>query len=214
MALVDRLDHLVFRDFLRACLDHDDLGGGGCNGQLKIALIPLLLGRVYDELTVDQAHLGHGAGAVKGDIGDAGCDGGAEHGYQLRSALRVYAHDKVVERDIIAVILREERAHGTVDDSCRKNSILTGLSLSLIESAGHLADGIILLFKIDGKREEINAFTGFLGCGGSTQNSGITIMHECRAVCLGCYSADVNTQCPAGDLHGKSFSFLHGNSFR
>ena len=68
VALVDGLDHLLFLYFLRAGFNHDHLGGRGSDSKLKVTLIPLLLGRVDDELAVDQSHLRHGAGTVKGDI--------------------------------------------------------------------------------------------------------------------------------------------------
>mgnify|MGYP002894997965 CR=1 FL=1 len=58
-------------------------------------------------LAVDEAHLGGGAGTVKGDIGNAGGNRCAKHRGQLRTALRIYRHYHVVDRHVVAVILRE-----------------------------------------------------------------------------------------------------------
>ena len=162
MCLVDRLDHLVLRHFIGTGFDHDDLLTGGSNRQHKVGYGLLLIGRIDDELTVNHADLSHGARTCKRNIGNAGCNGRAEHGCQLRAGILVNAQNEIVQCDIISVILREKRTHRTVNDTCGENRILAGLALSLVKASRDLSYGIHLLFKINAEREEVDALSRFI----------------------------------------------------
>ena len=148
MGLVDGLDHPRLRHLIGSGLDHDDLLPGGGHGQVQIALLPLLLGRIDYKFAIHQAHLGHGAGAVKGDVRNAGGDGSSQHGHNLRAACGIHAHDHVVQGHVIAVILGEQGTHGPVDDAAGEHGVLAGLSLPLVEAAGNLPHGVHLLLEL------------------------------------------------------------------
>ena len=72
MCLIDRLDHLCLRNLIGTGLDHNNLLTGRSNSQLKIAFLPLLLGRIHNEFTIDQTHLCHCTWSVKWNIRNAG----------------------------------------------------------------------------------------------------------------------------------------------
>jgi len=162
MCHVDGFDHFSFRDFIGSGFDHDDLFTGGRHCQVQIAVLPLLLGRIENEFSVNQAYLCHCAGSGKRNVGNAGCDSGTKHSHQLGAAGRIYGKHQVIQGYIISVILREQRAHGTVDNTARQNGVLAGLSLSFIEASGNLSYGIQLFFIFNAQREEINSFSGLL----------------------------------------------------
>ena len=107
MTLVNRLDHLILRNLIRSRLDHDDLLRGRCNRELQVAGIPYLLGRVHDKLTVYHTHLCRRARTCKRDIGNRRYQRRTDHCHDLRTALCVYGHHHIVDRHIVAVILRE-----------------------------------------------------------------------------------------------------------
>ena len=107
MRLVNRLNHLCFRHLVCTCLDHDNLFSGGCNSQIQIPALPLLLGRVHNQLSIYQAHLGHGTGTIKRNIGNTGSDCGTDHCHQFRTALGINTHYHIIQSNIITVILRE-----------------------------------------------------------------------------------------------------------
>ena len=208
MSQVDRFDHLLFRNLIGSGLDHDHLLRGGSNSQIQIPVFPLFLGRIDDEFTVNHSHLGHGAGTVKRNIRNACGDCGTDHGNQLRPACRVHGHHQVIQGHIIAVILREQRAHGTVDDTACKNRVLAGLSLSLVKAAGNLSHGIHLFFIFYAEGEEINTLPRLLACGCGGQHGGIPIVHESRSIRLCGYSADIHAQRASGELDGKCLVHL------
>ena len=142
MTCKNGFDHLCLRHFVGACLDHDHFLTGRCNGQMQIGQFVLRIAGIEYKLTVDHAHLTHGAGAVKRDVRDCSCNGRAKHGNNLRCALRIYRHDQIVQCHVITIILREQRTHGTVDDTGCQDRMLGCLALSLVETSGDLSRSV------------------------------------------------------------------------
>ena len=68
MCFIDRLQHSVFRHFIRTRLYHHHFLCRRSNRHLQIAFIPLLLGRIHDQLSVHHSHLRHCTGSVERDI--------------------------------------------------------------------------------------------------------------------------------------------------
>ena len=145
VSLVDSLDHLCLGNLVSSCLDHDDFFSGGCYGQLQVGYLIVCLTRVYDELSVDHADLCHGAGTCERNIRDRRCNSGAQHCCQLRAAGGIYGKNQVVQGYVVPVILREQRTHGTVDNTGCKDGVLGSLTLTLVEASRDLAYGIQLL---------------------------------------------------------------------
>ena len=157
MALVNCLDHLLLRNHIGSGLDHDNLGGGRSYGKLKISIVPILLGWIHNKLSVLHTHLGHGTGTIEGNIGNSGSKCSSDHGYQLRTALRVYRHNHIVQSNVIAVILRKQRSHGTVNHAGGKNGILRSLPLTLVKTSRNFANGIHFLLELNTEGEEIDS---------------------------------------------------------
>ena len=201
VSLVDSFDHGSLRNLISTCFDHDHFLSGRSNGQVQIALLPLLLAGIDDELAIDHAYLGHSAGTIKRNIRNAGSDSSTDHCYQLGTTLGIYAHYHVVQGYVVTVILGEQGTHRSVDDTAGQNSVLACLALSLIEAAGDLTHSVHFLFVLYTQREEIDTVSGLLGSGCGTENSGITIVHECTSVCLLTYTVDINHQRSACKIH-------------
>ncbi len=201
ICLIDVVDHVAFRHLIGTGLDHHDLVSCRSDGQAKISVVPLLLRGVDDDTAVDKANLGRDAGARKRDIGDVGCKGCTHHRDELRTAGRIHGHDHALEGDIIAHVLRKQRAHRAVDDTARQNRVLGCLALALVEAAGHLADRIVLLGIFHGEREEVHAVSGLSCLGCRAQNGRIPVVHERAAVCLLADASDINGERSARQFH-------------
>ena len=197
---VDAADHFFIGDLVGACLDHHDLVFSGSNSQLKVALVPLLLGRIDDDFAVYHADLGHGDGAVEGDIGNLGGQSGAVHGDELRSAGGLDTHDQALEGDVIAHVLGEQGAHGTVDDTAGQDRVLAGSSLALVKAAGELAYCIEFLGVLHAEREKVDPVAGFLRSRGGTENCCVAVVHERAAAGLLADAVDVDAQCTSADF--------------
>ena len=165
---VNIADHILFRDLIGAGFDHDHLISGRSDGQAQIAEVPLLLAGVDDHFAVHKADLGRCAGAVERNIGNCSCQRRADHSDHFGSALRVHTHDHTFKSDVISHILREKRAHGSIDNAACEDRVLAGLAFSLVESAGHLADRVILLAVLNAEREEVNSISGRRRCSRGT----------------------------------------------
>ena len=77
MGELERLDELLFRQFVRRAFDHDDVVLGADVNQIEIALLALGVRRVGDELAV-HATDAHGADrAGERNVGNAERGGGA-----------------------------------------------------------------------------------------------------------------------------------------
>ncbi len=201
VSLIDGLDHLLLRNLIGAGLNHDDFLPGGSHCQSQIPVFPLLLGRVYHELPIHKPHLGHGTGTVKRNVRNAGSHRRPQHCHQFRTAGRVHAHNHIVQRDIIAVILGKKRTHGPVNDAACEHCVLTGLALPFVKATGNLAHRVHLLFVFHAQREKVDPFPGLVRRGGGAQNHRISIAHKSAAVGLLSHPVDINLQGAPRQFH-------------
>ena len=178
----DGVEHDVFGDLVTAGLDHGDQVLSGGNSQLEVGDSSLLEGRVDDDLAVDEADLDRGDGAVPRDVGDGDGGGDTDGGSNFRGAVRVHAHDRGDDGAVIAQVFREQRTDGTVDAAGRKDRLFRRSALSSLEGAGDAADGVHLLLEVDGKREEVDAFPGFVGCGHGAEHDRFAVACENSSV--------------------------------
>ena len=142
VCLKNSIGHLLLRDLIGTGLDHDHLFPGRCNSQSHVGNLLLICCGVDDKLSVHKTYLCGCAWSGKGDIGNTGRNGGTQHSGQFRAAVRINGHYDIIQRNIIAVILWEQRAHGAVDHTACKDSVLRCLSLSLVKSSRDLSYGI------------------------------------------------------------------------
>ena len=201
ITFVNCFNHLFIGEFIGTRLDHDDFFSCGCNSERKLGFLLELIARIDDKLSVDKPQLSHSARTVERNVGDAGRESGAEHSDNFRITLRINRHYKVVKGHIIAVVLREQRAHRSVNDTACQHSMCAGLAFTLVETARDLTDCIHLLFKFYRQREEIDAVTRCLGSRSCGQHDCVTVMHEAASVCLFADTSDIDRQCSASEFH-------------
>ena len=209
MSGIDSFDHLIIRDQVTSALDHDDLITGRCNSKLHIAFIPILHGRVDDELAISHTNLSHSTRAIERNIRDTGCHSGTDHSYKLRTALRVYGHYHIIKGYVISIILGEKRTHRTIDNTCGKHGIIGSLTFSLLETTGHSADGVELLFIFNRQREEVDTFSRLVRSCCSTKQRGVTILNKNCAVCLCCDLTNLNLKRSSGKVHFECLNHIH-----
>ena len=213
--LENRINHDLFRNFLRARFNHDYFFCRARDRKLKIGNFLFRVGRIDDKLAVNQTDLRHRTGTVKRNIRDGDRECGAEHGRELGRAIRIYAHHKILERHIVPVILRKQRTHRAVNDAVCQNRIFGGLALTLHEAAGNLADGILTLIVFDGKRKEVDALSRLFRSGCRGEHNGIAVVHQHSAVRLCAHSSDFCRQGSAGKFHAialKLFAHVFSSS--
>jgi len=179
----DAVKHHFVGNTLRSGFDHGDTAGGGSHGDGHFALATLLGTRVDDVFAV---HISDGNAADRAsprNIGNRKRDGGADHGGDLRRAVGIDRHHGAHHGHVVAHILGEQRADRAVDHAGSKDRLIGRAAFSALERARDLAHGIELLFKIDGKREEIHTLARFLAGGNGNVHDSIAVTDKGRSVC-------------------------------
>ena len=174
----DGIEHGVVVNLVGAGLDHSHQIGSGGDGHVHLGALLLLSGGVDDELAVNQTHDNAGDGAIPGDVGDSDSGGSTDHSHGLGLAIGVNAHHGADQSHIVAHILGEQGADGTVDHTRGQNGLLAGAGLTALEGAGNLTHGVHLLLIVHGHGEEIHALTGLCGSGDGAQHDGLAIAHQ------------------------------------
>ena len=208
-ALHDGFQHGIVIHLIGASLDHADLFGGTGHGELKIALLALLGIGGEDDLAIYQADIDTSNGPIPRNIGDGQCHGSTDHTSDFRHTVGINGENGHHNGNIVAHILGEQRTDGTIYHAAGKHGLIAGAAFPLQEGAGDLAHGIQLLFKIDGKRQEIDAVTGLCGSGGIDQYGGLAIADQHRAASLAAHLASFK-----GHLASGKFGFKYAEVFK
>ena len=178
----DGLHHGLLVDLVGAGLDHNDLLLAGSQGQGQVAVLALLLGGVQHDLAVHQTDGHTGDGAAPGNIRHGDDQRGTVHAGYFSGAIGIQAHDGHGHADIVAHILGEQRADGTVDHAGGQDGMLTRAALTAHKAAGNTAGGVQLFLKLHAQGEEINAVTGLVAHGDVAQHAGLAVADHGAAV--------------------------------
>ena len=146
MCHIDCLEHLVLRHLIRTSLDHNYFLLSRSYCKLQVTVFPLLLARVYNKCPFNQPDLCCCTRTVKRNIRKCCSDRGTKHCSQFRTAFRIYGHYHIVKCDIIAIVLREQRTHRTVNHARCQNCILTRLAFPLIKTTWNLSYRVQFFF--------------------------------------------------------------------
>ena len=172
------VEHGIVVNLVGAGLNHSHQIGGGGDGDVHLGALLLLGGGVDDELAVHQTNHDTGDGAVPGDVGNSNSGRGTDHSHGLGLAIGVNAHHGADQSHIVAHILGEQGADGTVNHTRSQDRLLAGAGLTALEGAGNLTHGVHLLLIVHGHGEEIHALTGLSGSGNGAQHDGLAIAHQ------------------------------------
>ena len=180
----DRLEHHFFGNFLRAGFHHHHGVLGARHGEGQFAGRALFVVRVDDELAIDQADVDRAGGPGKGNIRNAQRGGGANHGRDFRRVVGVHGHGDRHHLHVVAHAFGEQGAQRTVDQAAGEDRLFGRPAFALDETAGNLADGIQLLFKIHAQREKVDAIARLVRRGSGHEQHRIAIADEGRAIRL------------------------------
>ena len=116
---LERLDELIFRQFVGGAFEHDDVVLSADIDQIEIALLPLGMGRVGDKLAVDTTDAHGPDRAIKRNIGNAERGRGAIDRENIGIIFPIGAEQ---DRDDLRVvkIARRERAAEAAGRSCAR----------------------------------------------------------------------------------------------
>ena len=114
----------------------------------------------------------------------------------------IHGHDGAHDGHVVAEIIGEQGADGTVDDAGGQDALLAGATLAAVEAAGDAAHGIHLLLEVHGQGEEVDAVPGTGRGGDAAQHAGVAIAHHDGGVGQLSQLAHLQRQGTAGQIHG------------
>jgi hypothetical protein len=129
VAALERLDHLVFRHFLRARLDHHDAVLGAGDDEVERAALPLLEGRVDDEVAVGEADADAGERAALRNARQRQRRRGAGDREHVGIVVGVGRDDERDDLRLVAPAVGEERADRAIDQAAREHFLFGRLAL-------------------------------------------------------------------------------------
>ena len=124
----------------------------------SLRLEALGVGRVDDELAIDDADADRADGAVERNVRERERAAGAVDAEDVGIVFLVGRVDERDDLRLVAEGLREERADGTIDLAGGQDFLLAGPAFALDEAAGDASAGVGVLAVFDGEREEVDAF--------------------------------------------------------
>ena len=202
MAGEDRAEHVRLADLLGAGLDHQHGLVGARHGQVQLRHLALRKVRVDDNLAINQAHGDARNRAAPRDVAHGDGRRGADHRGDIRRHILLDGEDGGHDLHVVAHALVEQRAQRAVDQAGGQRRLLGGTALALDESAGDLAHGVHLLFKIHAQREEVLALARLLGSRHIDHHDRVAETNDDRAVRLTAVLAKLQRKLTARQLCG------------
>ena len=212
VAFDDTVEHLLFGQLKRTCLDHQDGVFGAGDDQVEAALLHGAHGRVDDQRTIEVAD---GNGTDRARERNAR-DGQGGRGGNNRTRTRIVDHINRKGRDnnldFVEVALWEQRAQRPVGQSRRQNCRGGGSTFALEEAPGDFAGCVHFFFVIDGQWEEVDPLAGGFGGHHGGQQDGVTIADGDGTIGLLGEPTRFEGHGPAGDFSADAeyFTFCHG----
>ena len=155
---------------------------------------------LIDEVAVDLADPHRADGRRERDVGDHQRGGCAVHGEDVVGVDVVDRQRDRHELRVIAPVLREERAHRTVDHARRERRLLPRAPLALEERAGNLPRRVHALLDVHRQGQEVHVAHASRDCGREDHRVALAD-DDCSGGLLG-HPAGLKRDLAAGDLHG------------
>ena len=180
----ERRHDLCLAHFLRSGLHHHDAVACAGDDQVEQAGLPLLVGRVHDELAVHETDANAGDGLLDRDAREGQRRGRACDREHVRIVLRVRRHQQRDDLRLIRPPGREERTDRAIDQAARQGFLVRRLAFTLEEPAGDASGRVGVLAVVDRQGEEINPLAGAGRTAGGDEDHGVARTDDDRTVGL------------------------------
>ena len=178
----NRIQHLLFRNFVRTGFNHNDFFHCAGNSQPQVIVCTLFEGRVQDDFAVYQTNADASNRAIPRNIRNGNGNGSCQHASDFRRAIRVNCQNSHDNGNIVPHILREQRTNRTVYHTGSQDCLFRRLSLSLGERARNSANGIHPFFIVHRQREEIHAFSRLCTSSYICHDNGFSVANPTRTI--------------------------------
>ncbi len=184
MAELDGLDHRLFRDLARAGFDHHDAFRRSHHHQVEIAIAPLGIGGIDDEVSVHLADAYCADRAMERNVGDAECDGSAVNARDVGVVLSIRGEDHRNYLRFAAEAFGKQRPDRPVNLAAGQNFALARPPFALDKAAGNSSRGIGVLAVVNRQREKVDALPRVRVGAGGGKNDVVADAHNAGAMRL------------------------------
>ena len=205
VSLHDGFVHGFVIDFVGARFDHDDLLCGAGDSELEIADRSLGFRRVDDYFAVHKSDEYARDRAVPRNVGNGKRYGSTDHCGNFGGAVGIDGHDGERYHDVVAEILREERADRSVDNAGSEYRVFGRPAFAAVPASGDLSGGVKPFFVIDGKGKEVDTVSRSGGHGRVCKNCGFAVANKAGATGELSELAGFDNERPSGELVTESF---------
>ena len=201
VAELERFEHDLLADFLRAGFDHHDRVLAARDGEVELVLRRLDVGpeRVHDELLVAQADAAHAERRAVRDRRQRERGEAGDRGDHIRVVLTIRCEHLREDLDLGLVAVWEHRPHAAVDEAATEDLLRGRTAFALEEAAGDHARGRALLAVFDGQREEVDVVASLLALR-RREHHRLAVGRDDCAVGLTGHAAGLEDQHAAADL--------------
>ncbi len=186
---------------------HDGVFGAGHNQVeallgVEAQVLHVVDGGVQDVFAILKAHAAacdrpHERRARDGQRG-----AGGDHRDDVGVVDQIVGQHGAHHQHFVLEPVHEQRTDRAVDQTRGQRFFLGGAGLTLEETAGDLARGIVFFLVVHGQREEALPLFGCLGEGDVGHHAGFAERRDHRAVCLACNLACFQCELFVAPLHG------------
>ena len=173
VAVLDGLQHFLFRGVLRARFHHDDAVFGARHHDIDLGFARFVVAGVGHQLAVHRTHAHAAQHMLERNVGDGQRRAGADNGQRAGIALRIGRQHHGDHLALVHEAFGEQRPDGPVNQPAGEDFLLRRASLALDEAAGKFARGVSVFTIIDGEGKERGVGLGFLIGARTHQNNGV-----------------------------------------
>ncbi len=184
MRAFERLDHLRFRHFLRARLDHDDAVPAAGDDEIERAALALVERGVDHELAVRESDAHAGERPRLRNARQRQRRRRAGDRQHVGVVVRVGRDDERDDLRFVAPAVGEQRPDRAIDQAAREHFLFGRLAFALEEPAGDPPRGVGILLVVARQRQEVDPFARIRVRAGAHQNHGVAHAHDDGAVRL------------------------------
>ena len=178
----ERLDEVLFGNFMSRAFDHDDVVFRADVNEIEIALVALVVGRIRDELAIHSPDA-HGADRTgERNVGNSQRGGGAVDRENVGIILTIRAQEHRDDLGVVKIARGKERTQRAIRHARGERFLFGRAAFAFEIAAGKFADRGRLFAVIDRERKPILAFLDFGGGDGADEHHGVAAGNDDGAV--------------------------------
>ncbi|OAV66016.1 hypothetical protein Barb6_02699 [Bacteroidales bacterium Barb6] len=151
----DSFKHFRFLHFVHFAFHHHDVVNRGSHHDVNVSLFKLGESGIDNELAVDACNAHFRDRPVERNVGNSQSGGGSQSGKRIRHVFAVGREQYDIYKNLSMIVVRKERAQGTINQTGRKNFIVGSPAFPPRETAGETSESGELFLVLHLQRHKV-----------------------------------------------------------